>query len=228
VLILFDIDETLVDHDAAFRVATEALHARGGFGIPFEEFVAKWSAAHRRSFDRYLRGELSFEEQRRARVRETVGTSLDDAAVDRLFDIYLSVYESSWRLFDDVLPCLDALAGYRLGVISNGQSRQQRAKLASLGIADRFDHVLISTECAWAKPDPRIFQHARAVAGEPRTPALHVGDSYELDATAARSAGLIGVWLDRQRTRTPEHAAPVVGTLIELPQLVAETIGRGL
>jgi putative hydrolase of the HAD superfamily len=222
VLILFDIDETLVDHDTALRVATEALYARGDFDMPYEAFMAKWSVAYRRSFDRYLRGELSYEEQRRARIRETVERPLDDAAADRLFDIYLGVYEASWRLFDDVLPCLDALAGHRLGVVSNGQSRQQRAKLASLGIAGRFDQVLISTECAWAKPDPRIFRHARAAAGDPGMPALHVGDSYELDATAARQAGLIGVWLDRHRTGTSEHSAPIVTALTELPRFLAE------
>ncbi len=224
-LILFDIDETLVDHATAFRVATEALYASGDFEAPYGSFVTRWSAAHRRSFERYLRGELSYEEQRRARVRETVDTPLDDAAADRLFDIYLRVYESSWRLFDDVLPCLDALGGHTLGIVSNGQSRQQRAKLANLGIAARFEHVLISTECAWAKPDPKIFQHAHSLAGGPPGPAIHVGDSYELDAAAARQAGLIGVWLDRHRTGTSAQAAPVVTTLTELASLVGETAG---
>jgi putative hydrolase of the HAD superfamily len=226
-LILFDIDDTLIDHTAAFRTAIAELYGELGLDVPYDEFVARWTAAQRRNFDRYLRGELSYEGQRRARVRETIDAELDAAAADRVFGIYLDAYESSWRLFDDVVPCLDGLTGHRLGVVSNGQSRQQRAKLSRLGIADRFHHVLISTECAWAKPDPRIFQQARAAAGEPGMPALHVGDSYELDATAARNAGLIGVWLDRRRTSTREHAAPVVTTLGELPEIVGRTIERG-
>jgi putative hydrolase of the HAD superfamily len=221
-LILFDIDETLVDHYSAFDAGTRALYASGAFDMPHAEFAARWSAAHRRSFDRYLRGELSYEQQRRERVRDALGAPLGDAEADRLFDVYLTVYEASWRLFDDALACLDALAAHRLGVVSNGQSRQQRAKLARLGVADRFEHVVISEECAWAKPAPQIFLHACAAAGESPATALHVGDSYELDASAARQAGLAGVWLDRHGAATAAHMPPSIATLAELPGLVGQ------
>lgn len=218
-LILFDIDDTLIDHSSAFDGATAALYASGGFDMPYEKFVANWSRAHRRNFDRYLLGELTYDEQRRARVRETIDVRLTDAESDRLFDIYLEVYESSWRLFDDVQECLEQLAGHRLGVISNGQSRQQRAKLERLGIAERFDEILISEECGWAKPDPRIFRRACSACGHSPAGSVYVGDSYELDASAARRAGLTGIWLDRRRSATAAHAAPIVATLAEVPQL---------
>jgi FMN phosphatase YigB (HAD superfamily) len=57
--VLFDIDATLVDHDAAFRVGGEALYRASSCALRKDAFLARWSAAHRRSFDRFLNGELS-------------------------------------------------------------------------------------------------------------------------------------------------------------------------
>src|SRR5262245_38081833 len=97
-VVLFDVDDTLVDHSSAFATATAALHERFGVDTPRARFVERWSAAHRRNFDRYLLGELTFEQQRRARVREAIDATLGDVEADRVFEHYLHVYEASWRL----------------------------------------------------------------------------------------------------------------------------------
>ena len=218
--ILFDIDETLMDHGAAFRFGTAALHRETGASVAEAEFVARWSAAHERNFDLFLAGELSYEEQRRRRVRETLDDSLTDAEAERLFQVYIGAYESAWALHADALRCLDDLGDYPLGVVSNGQSAQQRAKLARLGIESRFAHVTISQDCGAAKPSPRIFQHACAACGVEPGAAVYVGDRYEVDAEGARRAGLTGIWLDRARSAQLSHDGPVIHTLAALPGLI--------
>src|SRR3954470_24219821 len=45
-------------------------------------------------------------------------------------------------LFPDVVAGLDALAGRRLAVLSNGTSEGIRALVANAGIEDRFEHLL--------------------------------------------------------------------------------------
>jgi len=52
---------------------------------------------------------------------------------------------------------LDNLSRYRLGVVSNGQAHQQRMKLQRTGISGKFDCIVISEECGYAKPNPEIF-----------------------------------------------------------------------
>lgn len=225
-LILFDLDDTLLDHAFAFDVATAAVHRISGVALSAGEFAQRWSLSHRRHFDRYLRGEITYASQRRARVRETVDAGLSDAEADRILDVYLAAYESSWRLFGDVLPCLDAVSGAQLGVVTNGHPKQQRDKLERLGIANRFEHVLVPDECGHAKPDPRIFVAACAKFGRATSEAVYVGDSYELDACAARAAALGGVWLDRGRAASASHVAPIIATLAELPELVFGSNGR--
>lgn len=241
-LILFDIDDTLLDHRAAERAAATVLHGMVGATLPLEAFLSEWSRALEHHFARYVAGELSYEEQRRARLREVVDPTLSDADADRLLAQYLEAYEAGWSLFADVLPCLERLGargrggesgrgdGDLLGIVSNGPSGHQRRKLAQLGLLDRFDPVVISGDGGAAKPDPAIFLKACALAGVSPSEALHIGDRYDLDAEGARAAGLRGVWLDRHgRAATQTHEPPVIASLDELPSLLAEhaaTIGR--
>jgi putative hydrolase of the HAD superfamily len=82
-------------------------------------------------------------------------------------------------------------------VISNGQAAQQRSKLERTGILDRFDRVLISEECGCAKPNAAIFHRACSMVDESPQQSVYVGDLYDVDAVAARAAGLTGIWLDR-------------------------------
>lgn len=220
VLVLFDIDDTLVDYAAAFRSATTALHEEVGAPRALEDFLLTWTAAHERHYPGYLAGDLSYEDMRRARVRETIDPALSAEAADRLFGIYLASYESHWSLFADVRPCLDRLSRHRLGVISNGPGAEQRSKLVRMGISHLFEGVFISEECGVAKPAAEIFLRACSTLGEPPTNAVHVGDRYDFDAEAARRAGLHGVWLDRKCTATARHLTPIIRILDELVPLL--------
>jgi putative hydrolase of the HAD superfamily len=223
-LVLFDVDDTLLDHSAASRSAAIALHRTLDTAIGVDDFVTSWSAALDRHYERYLRGEIDFNEQRRARVRDTVGSSLSNDDADEVFSRYLAAYENSWRLFPDVLGCLDRLSACRLGVISNGSVGQQRKKLSRTGIADRFACVVISDECGWTKPSAEIFHYACRIAGETPRDSAYIGDRYDTDAEPARRAGLVGIWLDRRHVRTSRHQDPVINTLEQLS--VSLCVGR--
>jgi putative hydrolase of the HAD superfamily len=214
--VFFDIDGTLLDHDSSERAGAVALHRMIGSPVPIGEFLVSWSAAQR-YFTKYLNGDLSYQDQGRARIREIIDCTLDDEAADRIFAEYRAAYEGSWSLFPDVRSCLDMLWQHRLGIISNGRASEQRSKLISTDIADRFDAILISEECGCGKPSPEIFHRACAAVGEKPHSVVYVGDRYDLDAYAARHAGLAGVWLDRNGKATPQHESPLIRTLDELP-----------
>lgn len=216
-LVLFDIDDTLLDDASAQRSAAAALHDEVGMDMDLEAFLDLWSAASERHYARYLQGELDFQGQRRARIREAVQRTPSDAAADALFAAYLDAYESAWTLCADVNDCLDALRGqHRLGVVSNGQGAQQRRKLEALGITERFACIVISGDVGHRKPSPEIFLEACAQVGTEPREAAYVGDRYEIDALGARAAGLIGVWLDRLGARDDHHLPPIISSLADL------------
>ena len=94
--VLFDIDDTLVDHAGASRAAI--VGQLRDVGLPHGASDAdRWRTLDERHFPRFLAGELGFQEQRRARVRDMVDDQdLDDAADDAWFAAYKERFESSW------------------------------------------------------------------------------------------------------------------------------------
>ncbi len=86
---------------------------------------------------------------------------------------------------------------HRLGVVTNGIDRVQRARLAAARLERYFEVVVTSAGCGYAKPDPRILHVAlRALDLAPRQ-VLYVGDDPAVDGEAARAAGVAFCWIDR-------------------------------
>ncbi|MDQ1543541.1 MAG: putative hydrolase of the superfamily [Actinomycetota bacterium] len=220
-VVLFDLDDTLFAHAQA---VTDGIVEFSG--LP--DAGPRWHELEEKHYHRYLAGELDYTEQRRARAREFVDPLvLSDDSADAWFDGYFERYQGAWRLHDDALPCLDALADRRLGMITNGDLTFQTRKIAGLGITERFEHIVASGALGFTKPDPRIFLSACALFDVEPAEALYVGDRLKTDAVGAAGAGLTGVWLDRSGAATADDlraaaasGVQVISTLAELPALV--------
>jgi putative hydrolase of the HAD superfamily len=132
---------------------------------------------------------------------------------------------ASYRLFDDVRPALDELAGrgITLGVVSNFEPWLADV-LALQGIDHLFATVAISGVLGVAKPDPQIFEAALAEARADPSATVHVGDQPANDVAAARSVGITPVLIDRYaRYPEPDDAHRVE----DLTGLVKLVIGQG-
>ena len=226
-VVLFDIDDTLVDAAAATRAGAMGVFEtyRDRLRGSHEHLMQRWNALLDYHFERYLRGETSFIGQRRARIRSLFGLTPDqmsDAEVDAVDGLYREFTAANRQLFPDALETLDALGGFRLGVISNGSSTGQRQKLAAAGILDRFAAVVISEDIGAAKPDAGIFEAACQAAGASPSACVHIGDRLDTDARGARDAGLTGVWLDRGGRGDGSEGIPTIERLSELPALVLQ------
>lgn len=130
----------------------------------------------------------------------------------------------AWRIYEDVLPTLAALAGrgFRLGVISNWDDRL-RPLLKSLGLAGWFETCVVSCEVGASKPSPVPFRVAVAALELHAANILHVGDSAEMDLAGARDAGLQAVRIARE---APVRAGDEVGSLCELVGMLPAPSGR--
>ncbi len=195
--VIFDLDDTLVDHTSA---ADEAVVAWArALGADHALASARWADATAIHYARYLRHELTFAEQRRRRVCDFLGRDLDDERADAHFADYLACYEAAWRPFHDAVPALRRAraAGLAVGVLTNGDAAQQRAKAERTGLAPEIDVLVASSELPAGKPDPHAFLHAVRLLGIAAAEALMVGDSLSDDVRGAVSAGLPAVLLDR-------------------------------
>lgn len=101
----------------------------------------------------------------------------------------------AWALYEDVLPALDRLrdAGLPLVVTSNWDERLPEL-LAGLGLAARFEAIVVSYDVGVEKPHPAIFRAAAERLGRPPEEILHAGDRTLEDVEGARGAGF-SAWL---------------------------------
>lgn len=119
----------------------------------------------------------------------------------------------SYRLFDDVMPTLDALeaAGLQIGLISNFEEWLEEM-LTAWDVIARFDPVVISGREGLEKPDPAIFRIAVERAGVAPEESVYVGDHPRIDAAAAEAVGMGSILIDR-RGHHPGHEGVRVSSL---------------
>ena len=217
--ICLDIDDTLVDFTATARKALSDLIGR-------DDMWLRWQRTTDEHVAKVVAGDLAYEDMHRARTKAflaDLGALLDDDLVAVLERRRSTRLRTSWRLFEDTLPCLDWLraAGLKLAAVTNASGSHQRTKLERLGISRFFDTVLIAGELGAAKPDPVIFHTACALMDVAPEETLHVGDLLEADAVGARDAGLHGVWLNRSLDDArPATGIGVIESLADLPELL--------
>lgn len=225
--IFFDIDATLVDHEKAAEMAASKFFQYFVRLLPYSpaEFLKEWHKVSDKHNDLYFQGKVSLLEQRRNRVRELFAhtkPALSAEEADARFQVYLEHYESNWTLFDDVIPCLNSLAHISLGLISNGDSEQQRRKLKQTNLEGRFSTVVVSSEIGVSKPKEEIFLEACRRADVSPQDCIYVGDHLDVDVLASRAVGMKGVWLNRKELPMPDLAVPAITTLSELERCLAK------
>jgi len=242
-VVLFDLDDTLMAHREAVAAGIVRYMRERAYDGDERTAARRWHELEEEHYTAYLGGELSFEDQRRARAAafaREFGEELDSADAASWFAEYFERYRDSWALHPDVVPALDALAtglpGVRFGIVTNGELEFQTAKVVRLALHGRVEHVIASGDLGVAKPDPAIFRAAldRFGGSAAVTAAAYVGDRLHTDAIGAARAGLLGVWLNRPgETPAPAETAEAgeagvleIRSLDELAPLLVPRLAR--
>lgn len=113
----------------------------------------------------------------------------------------------------DVLQQLRA-AGVRLGMVTNGSSEKQRAKIIRHNLEPFFDCIVVEGEFGCGKPDERVFRHALTQLQAAPADAWMVGDNLHHDIAAAQALGIFGVWHDFRGKGVPKDAPCQPGRII--------------
>jgi putative hydrolase of the HAD superfamily len=148
-----------------------------------------------------------------------------DGLPRRIAEDFAERRRAAERLFPDALATLDALRGrgVPLALVTNGDARLQRGKIARHGLAPYFGVVVIEGEFGAGKPDAAVFRHALAGLGADPVGTWMVGDHLVWDVDGAQRAGLRAAWIDRPGTGLPQghpvQPERIIHTLDELLDL---------
>ncbi|MDQ0145125.1 MULTISPECIES: HAD family hydrolase [Pseudarthrobacter] len=224
--VLFDIDDTLVDLEYSMTTALREVseHLLPGLDqAGWERFGRIFTHETTHYYDRYLAGELTFNEQRLLRGRAALGhfgvELADGEESHRWLSAYVEKQPAYVKAFPDVLPLLDVLdsAGVPYGAVSNNVHDYQRAKLDGAGL-ERIVHLVGTDTLGVAKPHPAMYLEGVRLLGTPASETLYVGDNRLLDAEGSTAAGLVGVWLNRGGEVVEDFDGGIVASLAQLLQ----------
>jgi putative hydrolase of the HAD superfamily len=129
----------------------------------------------------------------------------------------LEAYWQQWIPNHSVLieGCVEGLfclkdAGFALGIVTNGQTRNQTDKLHSSGLLKMFDCVVISESAGIRKPSQKIFQLALDKLNAQASKTLFVGDHMKNDYCGALNAGLTPILYAPPERYDTAHQEPIL------------------
>jgi HAD superfamily hydrolase (TIGR01549 family) len=243
--IFFDLDNTLLDHNAAERGAITALFATNperfgleGIALDAATFVPAYSRVNEQLWYDMAFGRIAPHDLKRERFAQTLAelyphlpTKTAHDAGESMGRLYLEQYRLHWSLLPhahEVVQHISSLPHTQglkrpVGIISNGFTDQQRGKLAHFGWETQFAPVLLSGEIGVMKPHKAIFDAALEAASALRSEhppvqaqeALYIGDSYAHDIEGAAQAGWRTIWLNARNHSRTENRADLTITSLE-------------
>ncbi|PEA23292.1 2-haloalkanoic acid dehalogenase [Bacillus cereus] len=97
---------------------------------------------------------------------------------------------------------------FKIGIITNGSTHRQKAKIINTNLNNYFDTIIISEEVGLSKPDKRIFELALNKLNVQPENTLFVGDDLEKDIAGCQNANIKGVWFNPQIIKNTAEIQP--------------------
>lgn len=205
-LLLMDLDNTLVDRASAFDSwATEFVRS-----IEKPNVEATWIIEADR--DGYRpRDSLARATKERFGLAMAVGD-----LVDKLLYEHLDCMTMETVTIQALMNAREL--GWKIAIVTNGTTSQQTLKIQKLGLEPYVDAVVISEAERVKKPDPEIFRIAARRVGIDLTGGWMIGDHPIADIAGGQAAGLRTGWVSRGKEWSGETPSPtlIAGTAAQV------------
>lgn len=229
-IVLFDLDETLFDHDLSRLTSFRLIHGNYACFTPYEfaEFERELSMRLEALWPRVMDGTMTIEERiavALGQLSDQYGLSLQAGQCAEMAREYRRVYLESRQAIPGARELIDALRPHaRLGIVTNNRLDEQVEKMRVLKMEGLFDFMVCSGELGIAKPERGIFEFALAQAGVTADEAVMVGDSWEADVIGAHGMGMRAVWLNRSGRTIPDAGMAIEINSLEPAKEIARVI----
>lgn len=221
--LLFDLDGTLLDYDAAEAAALKAALEESDVTLN-DELADIYRRVNRSLWRQFERGEVTAQQIRTRRFEQLVEELTLDASADVLSERYIHHLARSAHVIDGARDVVEQLAqDHSIAIITNGLSDVQRPRLKTTGFAALADVIVISDEEGASKPDAAFFDAAfERMGGAGPDDALVIGDSLTSDIAGGTGYGIDTCWVNRTGVEDDLGLDPtyVIGSVRELPPLL--------
>jgi YjjG family noncanonical pyrimidine nucleotidase len=193
--VLFDLDHTLLDSDESESAAFA--HTMRFAGVAdHEPLLDTYRRINLAMWAQVEAGTMLANEVRTKRFESFNRITGVDADPVDMGEVFVEGLGRFGHLYPGAIEMLEAVGACAvLGLVTNGISEVQRARIARLDLERFLDAIVISSEVATSKPGAAIFDLAFDRLGRPeRSSAVMVGDSLSSDMTGGHRYGIATCW----------------------------------
>lgn len=211
-LVIFDLDDTLIDHTGAARsywltICQETAPGLGADPVLLHAAVMDlrawfWADLEHNRIGRANPIEASRQIVALAFERLGVGDTTQAAL---MAEAYQNRRRDLISIFPESAEVVEGLRtrGHRLAMITNGAAATQRERIERFDLARHFDYLLVEGEFGIGKPDERVYHHVLDHLGVTSSSGMMIGDDLERDIAGPQRIGMLGVWIDRAAAGLP-------------------------
>ena len=205
--ILWDVDGTLLDFEAAQKAALRALFSEFGLGECTEAMLARYNDINNIFWQRLERNEITKPEVLLGRFTQFFGEYGVDVSIVPAFNAEYQLKLGDTIVYrDDSLNLVKSLKGtVKQYIVSNGTVAAQTKKLDRSKFGELMDGVFLSEQLGVEKPNIGFFEKVfDAIRPDDLSEVMIVGDSLTSDMQGGINAGIRTCWYNPEKNPVPE------------------------
>lgn len=221
--LLFDLDNTLLDFEAAEEFALDELLKEQEVEA-IEAYKAYYKPMNQSMWQDLEQGKIAKSElvnTRFSKLFAHFGREVDGKALAKAYQNHLSkqgqLYHGARELLVDLTD-----RGYKLYAATNGIATIQKGRLKVSALEPFFQKIFISEEVGSQKPEVAFYHHiANSIPGFNKSEALMIGDSLSADIKGGNDFGIDTVWYNPKKNQKssslhPTYEVPSYQMLLDL------------
>ena len=208
--LLFDLDHTLLDFDAAEDIAlTQLLEEEGVEDIQtYKDYYVPMNKALWKDLEQKKITKAELINTRFEKLFAHFGIEKDGSYLAERYQFFLSKQGQTFPGVEDLLKTL-IHQGYELYAATNGITFIQTGRLEQSGIKPYFKEIFISEQLHTQKPDAAFYEKIGArIPNFDKNHALMIGDSLSADIQGGNNAGIDTIWYNPQHLENTTQLHP--------------------
>ena len=230
-VVLFDIDDTLMDFRKSETAALHNTFMEHDLPTGFADYHDSYRKISQVLWHDLEQGKIAIHELGIERFKRLFLEHRLDISAETFSELYLDFLGQETHLMPGADELLENLQECTLAVITNGFGEVQKARIQNSPLYGRFEHVIISEETGYQKPQAGIFDYAFDKLGlTSKKGVLIVGDSLTSDIQGGNNYGIDTCWYNPFAKENATGIQPTyeIRELLELGELVeGNKIGQG-
>ena len=225
--VLFDLDDTLFDHQQSSIKALELLREKHKCfqSTTIEQLERNYFALLNELHPLVLDGKLTPDESRLQRFIRFFTQYGEKTSTEKAFtesEFYHESYLAARVPVPGATQLLEALKPIvKIGVVTNNLVSEQLSKLRACRFETLVDVLVVSEEVGVTKPAPEIFHIALNRLNVTAEEAVMVGDSWESDIVGAVNVGIRAIWFNRNGLTSPDPSLAVeINSFVPIGQVL--------